>query len=58
MRDLINIINEATGLAGRGPGDIFIDDNGNEVMFREDSIPKKKWLLLLQISANNYKDPA
>jgi hypothetical protein len=35
MRDLINILNEATGLAGRGPGDIFIDDNGNEVMFRE-----------------------
>jgi hypothetical protein len=35
MREFINIINEATGLAGRGPGDIFIDDNGNEVMFRE-----------------------
>jgi len=35
MRDLINIINEATGLAGRGPGDIFVDNNGNEVMFRE-----------------------
>ena len=35
MRDLINILTEATGLAGRGPGDIFIDDNGNEVVFRE-----------------------
>ena len=35
MRDLINLLTEATGLAGRTPGDIFIDGNGNEVMFRE-----------------------
>lgn len=35
MRDLINILTEATGLAGRIPGDIFIDSNDNKVIFRE-----------------------
>jgi hypothetical protein len=35
MRDLINLLTEATGLAGRIPGDIFIDSNNNEVTFRE-----------------------
>lgn len=35
MRDLINLLTEATGLAGRAPGDIFIDANNNEVTFRE-----------------------
>jgi hypothetical protein len=35
MRDLINLLTEATGLAGRIPGDIFLDSNGNEVSFRE-----------------------
>lgn len=35
MRDLINILTEATGLAGRAPGDIFVDTNENEVTFRE-----------------------
>jgi len=37
MRELINILEnnltEATGLAGRNTGDIFVDDNGNEVLF-------------------------
>jgi hypothetical protein len=37
MRELINIIEseltEATGLAGRNTGDIFVDENGNEVLF-------------------------
>lgn len=35
MRDLLNLLTEATGLAGRTPGDIFIDGNDNEVIFRE-----------------------
>lgn len=35
MRDLLNLLTEATGLAGRTPGDIFIDGNNNEVIFRE-----------------------
>lgn len=35
MRDLLNVLTEATGLAGRIPGDIFIDSNNNEVMFKE-----------------------
>ena len=38
MRDLINIIElltEATGLAGRKPGDVFRNANGNELIFND-----------------------
>lgn len=35
MRNLINMLTEATGLAGRSTGDIFKDENDNEIIFRD-----------------------
>ena len=38
MRELINIIeqlNESTGLAGRKPGDVFKNENGDEAIFND-----------------------
>ena len=38
MREFINIIeqlNESTGLAGRKPGDVFKNENGEEAIFND-----------------------
>lgn len=45
MRDIIDtllLLNESTGLAGRKPGDVFKDSNGDEIIFNEISIYPEK----------------